>query len=791
MRKLLAILIGAMMLAGDAWAVDIALTGSNKTDVTLSWEGTPGLGYFVSTSFDLQHWTPFWTNVPDYASVRITDYGSAASKAKFYKIGSTPYVNGTEAENQLLGNSDWQLTNPVTVADREWPTLRTRAIEGFASATSVNKGEWITFYISTTSPTYMLEIYRMGYYAGFGARLMPNCSWTNLAGIDQPTPPTQDNGLIECDWQPAYLTRSTNGSLQIPSNWVSGVYVAKLTASSGKQSYLIFVVRDDARCSPYLVQSSVTTYQAYNQWGGKSTYFGVNEDGANAVTNLLDISLSAGAVSFDRPYMAGSDPNAAYGSGAGHFFTWEKVQWPLAEGIDGAPQGPATWEYNMVRWLESSGYDVTYCTDIDVHSNPNLLLTHKAFISVGHDEYWSSSARLNVQNARDAGINAAFFSGNVCWNMIRLDPDSKGNAYRTQVYNRNYPGGVDTNVPPTWGNFHNLGWYEESFVGGTWPGLANEGGEGDSNLEVPNGCPAWLTEGTGLNVIGVLGTNLAGYEVNGWVTESDYSSSQEVPPGTQIVFSDMFGNSGADSIFYTSQVSGATVFSAATVQWSWGLDDFTVTRVPPIIPLRSVRLSDEVRQVTRNVLSRFLDATRMVADLPDGNYIIQSVSAYPQSLMASGVSDPALGAPNSTVMIASVQTNKQGVWIVKRYDGNRPPSIGPYKAADDVWYTIRDAQTGEDLIVSDNGQPGGPVITLGDANGYWGQPPDNLQQMWRIWRYTGNNGQWHLLQNVASGQLFIVTNNGVPNSPVVVYGDNGGWGETEENPEKMWIFTPQ
>lgn len=66
------------------------------------------------------------------------------------------------------------------------------------------------------------------------------------------------------------------------------------------------------------------------------------------------------------------------------------------------------WEYNMVRWLEAEGYDVTYCTNIDVHENPLLLMSHRAFLSVGHDEYWSREMRLHVEQARDQGVHLAF-----------------------------------------------------------------------------------------------------------------------------------------------------------------------------------------------------------------------------------------------------------------------------------------------------------------------------------------------------------------------------------------------
>jgi hypothetical protein len=213
-RIAFAILIGVGLLANCCLGVDITLTGSNQTDVLVSWQGAPSLSYFVTKSPDLQSWNLLRTNIPGTPAVSLTDFGGATNATMFYFVGSTPYINETEAENALPGTTNWQLSDPVSVADRDWPTLRTRAIEGYASATSVNKGEWITFYVSTTSPTFALEIYRMGYYAALGGRLMPGCSWSNLSGIDQPTPPTQDNGLL-----PSHLDRLHTAAMLPSSAW--------------------------------------------------------------------------------------------------------------------------------------------------------------------------------------------------------------------------------------------------------------------------------------------------------------------------------------------------------------------------------------------------------------------------------------------------------------------------------------------------------------------------------------------------------------------------------------------
>ena len=64
-----------------------------------------------------------------------------------------------------------------------------------------------------------------------------------------------------------------------------------------------------------------------------------------------------------------------------------------------------------------------------------LLKNHKVFLSVGHDEYWSGSQRANVEAARDAGVNLAFFSGNEVFWKTRWENsiDGSGTPYRTLV----------------------------------------------------------------------------------------------------------------------------------------------------------------------------------------------------------------------------------------------------------------------------------------------------------------------------------------------------------------------
>ena len=158
-----------------------------------------------------------------------------------------------QLENAQPGTSDWRLVMPAT----------NHEIEGYASRTSVGQGERITFYVSTVAPAFNIDIYRMGWYNGDGGRLMRSIS--GLRGYLQPPAGglrSPHRVLLASELYPDHPQRS----------WISGYYLAKLTAETGPQQYVIFVVHDYASTSTYLVQQSITTYEAYNNWGGNSLY---------------------------------------------------------------------------------------------------------------------------------------------------------------------------------------------------------------------------------------------------------------------------------------------------------------------------------------------------------------------------------------------------------------------------------------------------------------------------------------------------------------------------------------
>ncbi|GAC1407586.1 MAG: hypothetical protein NVSMB52_20760 [Chloroflexota bacterium] len=282
---------------------------------------------------------------------------------------NTP-INPIQRENKFAGTGEWKLTTPATHHE----------IEGYASLTSVLQGGQISFSVSTSAPAFNADIYRLGWYGGLGARLMQNIP--NLAGHQYPVPPLDPTTrLVDCNWPLAF-------SLTVPALWTSGLYLVKLTTSTGLQSFIPFVVRSSGKRSPLVFIHAVNTEEAYNLWGGASLYYNTTY-----AVHADQKKYRAYKVSFNRPF------EKEWGAG--------QMLW---------------WEDTMVRWLERKGYDITYVSDVDVHEYPELLLNRRGILVVGHSEYWTKEIRDHVESAVKHGVNLGVFASNTSYFQIRYEP---------------------------------------------------------------------------------------------------------------------------------------------------------------------------------------------------------------------------------------------------------------------------------------------------------------------------------------------------------------------------------
>ncbi len=430
----------------------------------------------------------------------------------------------------------------------------TAAIQGFATQMSVNAGETESFKVKSTAKSYRLDIYRMGYYGGNGARLIT--SVTPSAALPQSQPACLSNsatGLNDCgNW-------AVSASWAVPTTAVSGIYFAKLVRTDGTagSSHVFFVVRNDASHSAVLYETSDTTWQAYNQYGGNSLYVG-NPAGR------------AYKVSYNRPF-------TTRGTGS--------EDWVFNA------------EYPMVRFLEANGYDVTYFSGADSDRRGSLIKNHKIFLSSGHDEYWSGPQRANVEAARDAGVNLAFFSGNEVFWKTRWENsiDSSGTPYRTLVsYKETHADAViDPLDPPT----TTASWRDPRFgpPASTADGNRPENGLTGTIFKVNSGTLAmtvpaadgkmrfWRNTSVANQAAGATATLTAGTVGYEWDEDADNGSrpaglidlSTTNAPGVQVLedYGNTFGT--GDAVHHLTLYrapSGALVFGAGTVQWAWGLD---------------------------------------------------------------------------------------------------------------------------------------------------------------------------------------------------------------------------
>ena len=425
-------------------------------------------------------------------------------------------------------------------------------IEGFATQISTNAGQTVSFKIDTASSGYTLDIYRLGYYGGNGARLITTMHHSGADNQPNPIFNSATNTVDAGNW-------SVTDSWTIPSTAASGVYFAKLTTDAGNfQNMIPFIVRNDGTASDILFQTSDTTWEAYNPWGGYNLYFGPSGTRSDR----------AYAVSYNRPIAMNSTVN---GVGPQDFLFGE--------------------EYAAIYWLEQNGYNVSYISGIDAATNAGLLLNTKAYIDVGHDEYWSQSQFANVKAAADAGVNLAFLSGNQSYWDTALAPsfDSSHTANRTVVEYKDIWSG--TQLDPNGTSNGGAGLFRDPVYGPGTPENSLSGtiftvdgmvGRPLDNISIPAAMSQlrfWrntsIASGNGGTLTGLLGFEWDSDLDNGFRPTGliDLSSTTE-NVGTLLLdngLTDGPGTATHSLTLYRDTTSGALIFGAGTVMWSWGL----------------------------------------------------------------------------------------------------------------------------------------------------------------------------------------------------------------------------
>jgi hypothetical protein len=498
--------------------------------------------------------------------------------------------NSIVAENCRPGNpsTEWDVNGAGD------PT-----IQGYSTDISYNVGETAFFKISTPSSDYRVDIYRLGYYGGLGARLITSVR----PGV--PLPQKQPDCFVDNEtWLYDCKEWDVSAEWLIPQDTTSGVFIARLVRMDGvaptwradnspaggdprfampgedamkkptpqphaygalgygklrnrlkepRASLIYFVVRNDESVSDIVVQTSDTVWQAYNNEGGTSTYGSI--DPANPRPRCFKASLN-------RPLKtrAQRPVNAYLGS-----------------------------EYPINRFLEANGYDVTYIAGVDTDRHgATLLHRHKVFFSNGHDEYWSGQQRHNVEEARNRGMHLVFLSGNEMYWRVRWEDN-----YRTMVVYKESqsPTKIDPVANEWTGTFRDsrpinpLGAQPENAVTGQ---IFTINAWRNDPLVVPGRFSRhrqWRDTEVALLrhdqrsifLRGILGHEMDEDVDNGFRPAGLIHLSETQVDNCMYIMD--FGStydsgSAVHHLTMYKHASGAIVFGAGTVQWGWALDAF-------------------------------------------------------------------------------------------------------------------------------------------------------------------------------------------------------------------------
>ncbi len=449
---------------------------------------------------------------------------------------------------------------------------RSLYIEGYAGDISYAPGDQLELHVSTTSPTWDLEIARIG-----KDREVVFQKAKIEGGQEYGVP--EKASAEGCGWPVAF-------TLPIPGDWKSGYYEVRLTVrdNGGKYTqwnsrtaeggcYFVLRAAEPGKNARILLQLATNTYNAYNNWGGSSLYGFHGRAG-----------LQGHQVSYLRP------PRSQFGR----------------------------WEQPFVAWAEENGYALEYATNLDLELRPGIVKPYQLVLSLGHDEYWSAPMRDTIENYAAAGGNVAFFSGNTCCWQVRWDPATKSLLSWKQWFNQDELYSSTAEEIPLlatlWGH-HLVGRPENEMTG---VGFLH-GGYHKSHGQLMDGSGAftvhrpdhWLFEGTQLESGAEFGgkDTIVGYECDGceieWRdglphpthrdgTPKSFTILATAPakwaPGDSWWYEEWPGpdHSGHAVLGLYTTEGGGTVVTTGTTDWAHGLKG----------------KDPAVERITRNVLDR-------------------------------------------------------------------------------------------------------------------------------------------------------------------------------------------
>ena len=479
----------------------------------------------------------------------------APNSAAPARSGTTPGQPPTQTagagwvkrENAKAGSTAWKINANEQAGETQ--------LAGYADHVSVGAGEPLRLFVTTSARSFTVKAFRIGWYGGDRARLV----WTSpsVPGRRQAAALIGTDRTVTTRWAPS-TTVDTSG-------WPEGSYLLLLTDSRGLKKYVPFTVRSKSVSGRLVLVNAVTTYEAYNRWGGYSLYGGPGNN----------FGTRSSKASFDRPY----DENGA------RILT--QYEWPI------------------IAEAERDNLPLAYLTSLELDSDSHALDGARGMVSMGHDEYWSVGMRRTVTKARDAGTNLAFLGANSMYWRVRFEPGVLG-ANRVVVGYKSAAQDPVKNLASTTTMWRS---YPKPLAENSLTGMLYECFPAHGALVV-NDAGFFLLQGTGATK-GARYAGLVGTEIDRAYPVPGTPQNLQVIAHSPVVCG---GNKPTHSdVTYYSTASGAGVFAVGSMLWSYGMRG-AITKYG--IDTRSVSFA---RKVTDNLFTAMAAAPMGKAHPAKGN----------------------------------------------------------------------------------------------------------------------------------------------------------------------------
>ncbi len=446
----------------------------------------------------------------------------------------------------------------------------------------VRAGETAEYRVHSVDP-YQLSLWRYG----LRRELIQNITW-----MDEHGPLANRQILPDGDFTQTGARWNVEGYAAPPTLTAperSGLYYLWARTPSGRAFSFPWVVAPARPSARIAVLASTNTWNAYNNFGGRSNYVNADHLPDTPVVNSrqdLDRYQNAAPfgvwrpqdeeyrpLSFDRP-----EPN-------NHIFDEPEVTEPV-RGRTQCGQAPGEWR--LYAWLEKEGFDYDLYADGHLHDGSLPLEAYSVLIAAVHPEYWSREMYLAVKDwVFRRGGRFLYLGGNGLNCEVVFGPDGAMRCLSHLHSEKGEMGGKSPDGTVEYDSrMHRMVESEASLLGV----VCTETGIMTAAPYRVVDASHWIFAATGLHDGDLFGEKTLHERIPGGASGHETDKRSAFSPANTVLLAKGTnpGDGGSEIVLHERDRNGA-VFSVGSITW-----------------VAALLVDDSVSTITRNVLRNFL-----------------------------------------------------------------------------------------------------------------------------------------------------------------------------------------